>query len=117
LLKLQYDDATDFAALVKSLKGTFDSLKNLAPTHVAMAQELLEQDLHYILGPGDDSSERNNAKQAILHGENFRSQKKAWAVVEAYIRGRNRKQNAKRLQAGLAHLQKEFGHSKKTPRK
>ena len=102
------DDAKDFAALVNSLKGTFQSLANLVPARVAIAEEDVQEHLNYILGRGDNSSDRSKAEQAILHPEMFTSKKKAWAVVDAYIGGRNARENAKRLKAGLASLNKTF---------
>jgi hypothetical protein len=110
------NDATDFATLVKSLKGCFDSFSNLVPARVAIAEDELQEHLNYILGPADNSSDRNHAEQAILHPEMFTSKKKAWAVVDAYIRGRNTKENANRLKSGVAHLNKTFV-AKKSRRK
>lgn len=79
----------DRTALVEGLTLTFDSLKDIVPTNVAIAEELVEQDLRYILGPGENSSERNIARTAILHPEKH-SKKEWWEIIAGYLRGPTR---------------------------
>jgi hypothetical protein len=95
------------------------AVQAIARTALTTSEELVAEDVSFILGPGDNTMERQQLEKYIKY-PNTKPEKESWELIEAYIRRSNSaRADAKRLKAGRANLEKEFGDptaaSAKTP--
>jgi transcriptional regulator with XRE-family HTH domain len=116
-IQLKLAEAADYQSLVDSLAVDVGAVQAIARGALTTSEELATEDVSFILGPGDNTTERQDLEKYIKY-PNTKPQKESWQLIEAYIRRTNSaRANKKKLKAGLDNLEKEFGDPEAVPAK